>query len=144
KSASPQQMAENYITENLNTLPIKMSAETDSIQDGLRLYNKGQYDEALKQFKSILQRGAGTYSMRVKKSIGISYLQLNNYDSALHYFQQFQNDTLYANPSLFYQALTLMKRNLPGDKPKAKELLQQVVDNDLDEKESAKKWLDKW
>lgn len=142
KPASPKQMAENYISENFTTLPVKMDARTDSIQDGLRLYNDERYDEALKQFKSIAERGEENDI--INRNIGIIYLRLSNYDSALHYFKQFQNDTLYANPSLFYQALTLLKRNLPGDKQRAKELLQQVVKEDLDKKEYAEQWLKKW
>lgn len=142
KSSSPQQMADNYIKENFQTLPVKMTAERDSIEDGLRLYNNGQYDAALKQFESIAKRDTGSYL--IKKNLGIIYLRLGSYDKALQYFQAFEHDTLYANPSLFYQALTLLKRNLPGDKPKAKELLQQVVANDLEGKESAQQWLNKW
>ena len=40
-------MADNYINENFKTLSVKMGTEKDSIQDGLRLYNEGQYDSAL-------------------------------------------------------------------------------------------------
>jgi tetratricopeptide (TPR) repeat protein len=69
---------------------------------------------------------------------GIVYLQLGNYEKALQYFRQFENDTLYSNPSLFYQALTLLKRNLPGDKQKARELLQRVVDMILERKKLRK------
>ena len=140
--SSPGQMADNYINDNFKTLPVKMSAEKDSIQDGLRLYNDGRYDAALKQFGSIAQRDTGNYLL--KNYMGIVYLKLGNYEKALQYFKQFEKDTLYANPSQFNQALTLMKRNLPGDKQKAKELLQSVKDNDLEGKEFAQKWLDKW
>ena len=119
-----------------------MSAEKDSIQDGLRLYNDGQYDAALKQFGSIALRDTGNYLL--KNYMGIVYLKLGNYDKALQYFKQFENDTLEANPSQINQALTLLKRNLPGDKQKAKELLQQVKDNDLEGREIALKLLDKW
>jgi tetratricopeptide (TPR) repeat protein len=141
-SASPQQMAEKYIDENLTTLSVKMSTEKDSMEDGVRLYNTGQYDAAIKQFESIAQRDPANYL--TKKNLGIVYLRIGNYDKALQYFQNFEKDTLYSNPSLLYQALTLLKRNLPGDKQKAKELLQQVRDNDLEGKEFAQKWLDKW
>src|SRR4030095_4233667 len=110
-SASPQQMAEKYMDENFKTLSIKMTAERDSIQDGLRLYNNGQYDAALKQFESIEKRGTENY--QVKEYLGIVHLKLGNYDKALQNFQAFENDTLYYNPSVFYQALTLLKRNLP-------------------------------
>jgi tetratricopeptide (TPR) repeat protein len=141
KSASPQQMADYYINDNLKTLGVKMG-EKDSLQEGLRLYNEGQYNSALQQFESMNQRDTANYLL--KNYIGIVYLKLGNYEKALQYFRQFENDTLYANPSLFYQALTLLKRNLPGDKAKARELLQQVRDNDLEGNEFAQKWLDKW
>ena len=141
-SASPHQMAQKYIDEKFKTLPVKMSTEKDSIQEGLRLYNEGQFNASLKQFESILQRDTANYS--VKNFLGIIYLRLDNYDKALQYFKQFEKDTLYSNPSQFNQAITLLKRNLPGDKQKARELLQQVRDNDLYGKEFAEKWLDKW
>jgi hypothetical protein len=38
---------------------------------------------------------------------------------------------LYANPGKFYHALTLLERNLPGDKQQVKILLEQVVQNYL-------------
>jgi tetratricopeptide (TPR) repeat protein len=141
-SASPQQMAQKYIDEQFKTLSVKMSTEKDSTQEGLRLYNAGQYDASLKQFESILKRDTGNSS--IKNFIGIIYLRTGNYDKALQYFKQFENDTLYSNPSQFNQAITLLKRNLPGDKQKARELLQQIVNNDLEGKRSAQQWLKKW
>jgi tetratricopeptide (TPR) repeat protein len=141
-SASPRQMAEKYISENFTTLSVTMTTKKDSIEEGKRLYNTGQYEAAIKQFESIGQRDPGNYS--TKKYLGIVYLRIADYEKALQYFQEFEKDTLYSNPSLFYQALTLLKRNQPGDKQKAKELLQQVRDNDLEGKEFAQKWLDKW
>ena len=109
--------------------------EKDSMQEGLRLYNDGQYNSALQQFESMIQRDTANYLL--KNYIGIVYLKLGNYEKALQYFKQFENDTLYSNPSVFNQALTLLKRNLPGDKEKARELLQQVRDNDLEGEEFA-------
>jgi len=141
KSASPQQMAEDYMNENFKELSVKMG-EKDSIQEGLRLYNKEQYDSALKQFESIAQRDTGNYL--IKNYLGIVYLRLGNYDKALQYFRQFENDTLYSNPSVFNQALTLLKRNRPGDKQMAKRLLQRVVHDDLEEAKTARQWLKKW
>jgi tetratricopeptide (TPR) repeat protein len=116
--------------------------EPDSLQNGFRLYNGGQYDSALQQFESILQKDTGNYLS--KKYLGIVYLTLGNYDKALLYFQQLENNSRYSNPAIFYQALTLMKRSQPGDKQKAKQLLQKVVDNNLEEKETAQRWLKKW
>ena len=141
-SASPEQAADNYINTELKPLGVTMSAELDSTQNGLRLYNSGQYDSAVVIFDAISQRDPGKYEP--KKYAGIAYLQLGNYEKALQYFRQFEKDTLYSNPSIFYQALTLLKRNLPGDKEKAKELLEHVRDNGLEGKEFARRWLDKW
>jgi tetratricopeptide (TPR) repeat protein len=142
QSAPPEQIADNYINKELKTLGVTMSASLDSTQNGLRLYNSGQYDSALLIFEALRQRNPGNYEP--KKYAGITYLQLGNYEKALQYFRQFEKDTLYSNSSLFYQALTLLKRNLPDDKQKARELLQRVVDNDLGEKGTAQEWLKKW
>jgi len=139
-SSSPTQMAEKYINEKYKTLSVTMG-ETNSRQEGIRLYNEGQYNAALKEFESISQTDT---SYSIKNYIGIVYLRLGNYDKALQYFKQFENETLYSNPSQFNQALTLLKRNLPGDKQRAKELLQRVKDNDLEGKEFVEKLLDKW
>jgi len=142
KPASTEQMADNYIEGNLKPLPVKMGTEKDSIQDGLRLYNENKLDSSLKLFESIIQRDTGNYL--AKEYAGIVYLRLGNYDKALEYFQQVENDTsLYSNPATFYHALTLMKRNQPGDKQQARQLLHQIIDNDLAEKETAQQWLAK-
>jgi len=142
RSASPQQMADNYINENLKTLSVTMGTAIDSIQNGLRLYNEGQYDSALQQFETISQKDTGNYL--AKKYAGIVYLRLDNYDKALLYFQQLESYSyFFSNPAIFYHALTLLKRNQPGDKQQAEQLLRQVVDRDLDEKETAQRWLKK-
>jgi len=139
-SSSPTQMAEKYINEKYKTLSVTMG-ETNSRQEGIRLYNEGQYNASLTEFESISKTDT---SYSIKNYIGIVYLRLGNYDKALQYFKQFENETLYSNPSQFNQALTLLKRNLPGDKQRAKELLQRVKDNDLEGKEFVEKLLDKW
>jgi hypothetical protein len=69
---------------------------------------------------------------------------LQKYDKALLYFKQLETYTgLYANPALFYQPLTLMERNRTDDAAKTKQLLEQVVQNDLEGKDAAQKWLRK-
>ncbi|MFI5187426.1 MAG: tetratricopeptide repeat protein [Chitinophagales bacterium] len=141
-SASPQQIADSYIDENLKTLSVTMGPEHDSIQDGLRLYNASKYDSAIQQFETIIQKDTGNYL--AKKYLGIVYLESGNYDKSLLYFQQLERYSRFSNPALFYQALTLMKRNQPGDKQKARQLLQRVVDNGFEEKETAQRWLNKW
>ena len=141
-SATTQQMADNYVNENFKNLPVTMSAELDSTQTGLRLYNEGKYDSALSLFEMISQRDSRNDLL--KKYLGIVYLRLANYDKALLYFRFLENYSLYSNPAIFYQALTLMKRNQSGDKEKAKQLLQQVVEGNLEGKTVAQRWLKNW
>ena len=81
----------------------------------------------------------------LKKYIGIVYLRLGKYDKALDYFQQLWNiKGLYFNPGLFYQAITLLKRNQTGDFDHAKKLLEQVDQFNLAGSEEARKWLKKF
>jgi tetratricopeptide (TPR) repeat protein len=119
-----------------------MSSRADSMQMGLKLYNEGKFPEALQQFETIIQ--SDTANFTAKKYAGIVSLRLREYDKALLYFKQLETYTdLYANPALFYQALTLMERNRTDDAAKAKQLLEQVVQNDLEGKEVAEEWLKK-
>ena len=67
---------------------------------------------------------------------------MDNYDKALGYFDWLAKEQGYfTNPGEFYQALTLLKRNQPGDIQKAKVLLQDVVNKNLTGNETAKEWL---
>jgi tetratricopeptide (TPR) repeat protein len=141
-SDSPKELAGQYVKENLQTLGVTMSSRSDSIQDGLRLYNEGKPAEALLQFEKIVQSDSS--NSLAKKYAGLSALQLKDYEKALIWFRDLGSyDKLYSNPGLFYQALTLMERDLPGDVAESKLLLQRVVDNKLEGKETAAVWLKK-
>ena len=135
-------LADKYIEENFQNLPVAMSAQEDSIQTGLRLYNEGKSEESLKYFESIALRDSSLSD--VKGYAGIVCLRLGQYDNAINYFFQLEKQTLFVNPGKFYHALTLMKRNQPGDKETAKQLLKDVVSNDLVGAKEAEKWLEKW
>jgi tetratricopeptide (TPR) repeat protein len=140
-TTSPNALADQYLSDKLENLSVTMGAKEDSMQEGLRLYNEKRYAAALQKFEQIIQRD--TSNSTAKQNAGLASLKLGNYDQALSYFQQLGTYALYANPAIFYQALTLMKRNQPDDKEEAKRLLKQVVDNDLDGKETAEQWLNK-
>jgi tetratricopeptide (TPR) repeat protein len=135
-------MADKYIKDSFQTLRVKMGTSQDSLQNAVQLYNEGQLTSSAEIFEDIAQRDSS--NTKAITNAGIAYLRLGNYDKALVYFQQLEKYTsLYINPGKFLHALTLLKRNQPGDKQQARQLLQQVVDNDLEEKETAKQWLDK-
>jgi tetratricopeptide (TPR) repeat protein len=141
RSAGPGQLANRYVEQHWQTLGVSMSSREDSIQTGLRLYNEGKWQDALRQFEEIIQSGVA--GSEVKKYAGIVALRLKDYDKALVYFTELSQYKLYANPGLFYQAVTLLERNRSGDPENAKQLLLQVVQNDLEEKETAREWLRK-
>jgi tetratricopeptide (TPR) repeat protein len=142
KPTGPDQLADNYITANLQALSVTLGPGEDSIQHGLDLYNKGELGSSLNLFETVIQHDTSNFT--AKKYAGIVYLRLANYDKALEYFNQLGHYSLYSNPAKFYQALTLMKRNAPGDKQQARQLLQQVVQDHLEGEETARQWLKKW
>ncbi|NTS43895.1 hypothetical protein HRG84_23645 [Flavisolibacter sp. BT320] len=139
---SGQQLADAYVNENLKTLSVTMNGGEDSVQNGLRLYNEGRLTEAAQLFQTISQSDTANYT--AKMYAGIAYLRLTDYEKAIHYFTQLQAETtLRSNPGKFYLATTLMKRAKPGDEQEAKRLLQEVVNQNLEGKETAEQWLKK-
>ena len=143
RPAGPEKLANTYIDRQLANLPVKMSSVQDSLEKAVSLYNEGRLEEALERFRQILQKDPDL--VQAKNYAGIVYLRIKEYDKALDYFQQSAKDTtLYSNPAVFYESLTLMKRNRPGDASKARQLLQVVVDHNLDKKEDATEMLKNW
>ncbi len=143
QNVSPQEMAAVYEREKLTTLPVTMSGRSDSVQTGLRLYNDRKLEDARMLFERMIERDSLYYP--ALEYAGLACLRLKNYDRAIYYFKQLEErKELYANPALFYKAVTLMARNHPGDNASAKQLLQQVVEKELEGKEAAQKMLAKW
>jgi tetratricopeptide (TPR) repeat protein len=142
-TVSHQQMASQYEKDKLETLEVTMGGKTNSMQTGINSYNDGKTAEALSQFERIIQ--SDTSNFTAKENAGLAELRLKNYDKALKWFKELETYSgNHSNPAVFDQALTLIKRNKPGDDAKAKQLLQQVVQNDWQEKETAQEWLRKW
>ncbi len=140
-SASPSKMAANYISDSLNSVGANMGVRND-IETGRSLYKDKKFEEALHLFEQAIQ--SGDTGISVQKYAGLTCLQLGRYDKAIEYFTRIENRTnIYSNPGKFYHALTLMKRDLPGDKAKAKELLQSVIDLQLYGSELAAGWIKK-
>lgn len=139
---SKQQMADRYIRQELGDLGVSMSATVDSIELARSLYNKGRFSDALGISEAIISRSPG--NLKALEYAGVSNLRLQQYDKALAWFKQMASYKGYSNKGTFYQALTLIKRDKPGDLPQAKLLLEQVVNEDLEGREIAREWLAKW
>jgi len=141
--ATPVEMADRYISTHFQDLGQQMGLQ-DSIEIGRALFNEGKLDQSLQVFLDIDKRYPDS-SDDVKKFIGIVYLRQDQYDKALDYFTQLANmDGLSVNYGPFYKAITLIKRNNPGDSDLAKKLLEQVDDYNLAGSEEARKWLKKF
>lgn len=135
-----QQMAANYLEGELSVVGVTMG-RADSLQAARQSYNEKNYARALAVSEALVR--AYPQSEEALKNAGLSALQLQQYDKAIRYFSRLAQEPLRVNPGRFFHALTLMKRNAPGDEAAAKRLLQEVVEQNLYGKEQAAKWLDK-
>jgi tetratricopeptide (TPR) repeat protein len=139
KPPSVTQIADRYIKTELNSFGSTMG-KVNNMEEVKGLYNNGKYAEAMAKLTDMLKEKQD--DAEAIKIAGIVSLRMENYDQALGYFKWLaEQKGYYDNPGEFYQALTLMKRNLPGDKQKAKTLLQDVVKQNLTGKETAQDWL---
>jgi len=136
---SPKKLAENYIKTNYSNLSLTMDASRDSLQLGIDAYNNKQYDKALRLFKSIEK--TDTQNSDAKKYAGLTYMQKEEYDSALLQFDALAKmKGLFSNSGDFLKAVALMGRNKPGDKDKAKMLLQKVLSQKEEGSDKAAEW----
>jgi tetratricopeptide (TPR) repeat protein len=137
---SPRRLAGNYIDKAYSELSLAMNGATDSLQQGIVAYNHKDYDKALDLFEGLYKaHPERTDALRYE---GIVYLRRKNYDKALETFSELAHTNgLLSNPGLFLQAVTLLRRDAPGDKERAKSMLNMVVQQQLDGAAEAATWL---
>ena len=137
---SPTDYANRYIKDHYSIISVTMGEENEQGK-AADLYNKGQYGAALTAFENIISKDSTLFYPL--EYAGLAALRIPDYDKALRYFMRLEKFRAYSNPAVFLQAITLMKRNRPGDEQEAKVLLKKVADQDLDGKEDAQNLLDK-
>jgi tetratricopeptide (TPR) repeat protein len=138
-SLNSDAIADIYIHEHFENLPVKMDAKADSLQMGLRLFNEQKLAEAIAIFEDILQRK--NKDSDALKYAGITAFRLKNYDKAAQYFHNLSSQTnLYSNPGKFYEALALLKQS-PANKQKALVIFEEVIANNLEGNEEARKFV---
>jgi tetratricopeptide (TPR) repeat protein len=131
---TPEQVASVYIEENLMNLPVKMDETQDSLELGKRFYNEKKYAKALPIFKQLSDN-----EPQALEFTGLTALQMNQFEEAINYFERLaENTELIANKGKFYMALTYLKQ---GNTPKGKQLLQEVITQNLAGKKEAEKIL---
>ncbi|QMU29932.1 zf-HC2 domain-containing protein [Adhaeribacter radiodurans] len=121
----------------------KRNTAQDSLQLGISAYNNQDYNKALKFFQKIYKNHPEL--SEAEKYSGFIFLATKEYDKALQAFENLANiKNTPNNPGLFLQALTYMQRNQVSDKQKAKQLLEQVVNNQAEGYKEAEQWLKKF
>lgn len=130
--------AVHYVATNLKELPLHLGDEEVSLQGAIQAYNQQQYEVAISTANTYLtQHPADTEALKV---LGLAHLQKGAYNQALDYFRQLSAQTgLYSNPGKYYEALTYLLRHADGDEAQARQLLQEVIANDLEGKQDALK-----
>ncbi|MCP9766039.1 CDC27 family protein [Lacihabitans soyangensis] len=119
KNSEPnlETLAQNYIDQNLSTLPVKMDAKEDSLELGKQYYNEGEYTKALEVFEKLNDPKALEFA-------GLSALKGKKYPEAIQFFEKLsQNTELLENKGKFYLALTYLQQ---GQKQKAEVLLEEI------------------
>lgn len=139
---SMQNIAGNYIQQNLTTLGVEMGGPQQTLRQGIAAYNSGNYPEAERIFKSVSLAEPG--NPEPIQYLGQVYLLTDRYNEAVMQFDELsKNPALYSNPGPFYKAIALMKRAQPGDRQQARQLLQQVVSSRSAGYKEAEAWLKK-
>ncbi|KAB7729962.1 hypothetical protein F5984_12300 [Rudanella paleaurantiibacter] len=141
QNPSPAELADSYIARHTGPGAVTMGAGTDSLQQGLDLANRGELAQADTLLTDLY--GREPTQSDVLTQLGLVALRRGQYDRAIGLFQTLSARTdLYANPGLYYEALTRLKRNEPNDKKLAKALLQTVIRRNLEGAAEARELLE--
>lgn len=132
--------AHKYIEQEFQQRSIQMSAGQDSLQQAIALFNEGKL-EASYEITERLHQSQPDNAEQLEL-LGITALRLEEYEKALTYFRKMEKMDLFDNPSVFYQAITLLKRKAPLDQQEAEKLLNRVKHEQLGGKQYAQQWLD--
>ncbi len=124
-----------YYKEENNTEII--TPELNNFKAGLVDYNQSKYNAAIKNFEaSINNKQKATSS---KYYIGMSYFNLNKHNKAISYFDKvIGTSSTLADDAMWYKSLALINK---GQKNKAKDLLQAIIDINSSFKTKAQKKL---
>lgn len=141
-NSDSRRLANRYVKEDLSHLSLTMDGAKDSLQQGIAAYNDKAYAQAIQLFEAVYKEHPDNSD--AIKYAGITYLVRKEYTKALACFDELAaKKELFSNPGMFLKAVTLLQRDLQGDKEQAEQLLQQVVDEKSDGSKEAARWLKK-
>nr|MBI1232695.1 tetratricopeptide repeat protein [Cytophagales bacterium] len=131
-----------YYAAHYATLYPTMGSAEEGIQQGIAVYIQGDYEAAASIFSGVLDEEPD--NSEALKNLGITFLAMKDYASALRAFEQYGNiPDLQVNDGILLQAITLLMRGEAEDLEKAENLLEKIISGDLDGKVQAEAWLKK-
>lgn len=126
-------LASNFVSSELATLPLKMDAAEDSLELGKKYYNEKDYKNAIAVFENLSKK-----QLKAKEFLGLSYLQSKDYDKSIEIFKaQAQNPDLLNNKGKFYLALAYAQK---GDLKTAEQIFKEIRKNNLVGKTIIEDW----
>lgn len=129
------------VSNNLKEFPVHLGEKENSIEDAIRAYNIQDYERSASVATEKLK--SNPVDFQSLSILGLSQLQLKQYDQALATFKLLEEQNQYINnPGSYYLALTYLMRGQEDDESKAKELLQKVIQENLPGKVDAKKLIE--
>ena len=119
---SPQQLYASYY-EAPATLSMRQDSQVKAWESAMKTYTKGDYEQAQKQLLAIKNDTTFNRPSALALYLGITYLETQDLEVALEYFQEIDDKSLYSPHRAWYSALTHLKANRLAE---AKALLQKI------------------
>ncbi|EON75976.1 hypothetical protein ADIS_3564 [Lunatimonas lonarensis] len=140
-SVDIQEEVSSYYATNFEVLGQTMGMESD-LQVAIEAYNKKEYTQAVHLFESLLEQDS--QNSELLKNMGLSYLAINDFQSALEVFDRLANvPGLHVNEGMFLYAMTLLLRGDDVDLEEAEKMLNTVVREGKSGSVQAAQWLEK-
>jgi tetratricopeptide (TPR) repeat protein len=118
-----EKLANNYIKTQITELPVMMGADDDSLQLAIQFYNKKEYTNAQIIFEKLAVKNP-----KALEYLGLSALQLEQYDKAVQVFEQLSVNKTYKSRAKLLIALSLIKK---GDKARCYQIIKEIELKDL-------------
>jgi hypothetical protein len=142
KQVDTNEMAQQYIEANYQTLPATMGGSEEETINKIRLlYNQHNFSQSIALTDSLLV--VQPKHLLLLEYKGLSQLQSAQYDNAIKSFQQLATLPAVGNKGLFLMAVAHLKRGKKADIEQAKQILQTIAQDDIAfGKQQAKEWLE--
>jgi len=120
--SSPEELYKEYYSPYENVIG---ATRGDNAGNYLLSYDHGNYKDAVVELSEAIEVSENPQDYYLY--LGISYLELDDYQNAIETFSKIESTNRFANHSKWYGALTYLKM---GDENKAKEVLKELKESE--------------